>query len=367
MLLVRLPVGLLLLVCLLTSPLATGANEKPVNEKPDEAVVAARHLLLTGKYAEATEAYAKLEEKHPVVAALGLARCQAAVGDYDKALETLAAAAEKHPDAAALEAERARLAFAGGDYHTADQAVDAALKIDDKNVIARWIAAERHRVEGRVDEAADEYGWFVDYYSDHEVDDPEVVRIIGLAASQNARWQRASEDFDALVNDLYPGALDLDEDYWPAHYEAGMLFLGKFNEAEANREFKAALAINPNAAEVHAAQARLAFRISTWTTPGAGFDRALEINPHLFEARLYEADLQLANFQIEESVATLEKALKLNPQSEQAQGRLAAAFVGLDGWPSKSAKSRFNKLVAETNGAIHMPASSTSLWRPRWI
>ena len=225
---VRYHAGLLLLVCMLGAPLDVRANEKPREDKPDEALVTARHLLLTGKYAEAAEAYAKLVEKHPVAAALGSARCQAAVGDYDKALETLAAAAEEHPDAT-LEAERARWAFAGGDYHTADKAVDAALKIDDKNVLARWIAAERHRVEGRLDEAGDEYGWFVDFYSDHEVDDPDVVRVVGLAASQNARWQRSSEDFDALVNDLYPSALDLDEDYWPAHYEAGLLFLEKFN------------------------------------------------------------------------------------------------------------------------------------------
>ena len=347
--LVRLHVRLLLLlVCVFWFVPVARANEKPLDDKPDEALVAARHLLLTGKYAEATEAYDKLVEMHPVVAALGLARCQAAVGEYDKALETLAGAAEKHPDAT-LEAERARLAFAGGDYHTADQAVDAALKIDDKNVIARWIAAERHRVEGRLDEAAEAYDWFVDYYNDHEVDDPEVVRIVGLAAAQNARWQRTSEDFDALVNDLYPSALDLDEDYWPAHYEAGMLFLEKFNEAEANRELKAALAINPNAAEAHAAQARLALQNYDLDDARRWIDRALEINPHLFTARLYEADLQLANFQIDEAVATLEKALKLNPQSEQAQGRLAAAYAGLDGWPSKPADSRFNKLVSEVN------------------
>ena len=58
-------------LCVLGATLAAQANEKPVDEKPDEALVAARHLLLTGKYAEATEAYAKLDEKHAVAAALG--------------------------------------------------------------------------------------------------------------------------------------------------------------------------------------------------------------------------------------------------------------------------------------------------------
>ena len=122
--LVRSAAGLWLVLFLLCCPLVA-VGEKPVEEQPDESLAAARHLLLTGKYAEATEAYTKLEAKHAVAAALGLARCQAAVGEYEKALETLATAAEKHPKAAMLEAERARLAFAGGDYHTADQASEA--------------------------------------------------------------------------------------------------------------------------------------------------------------------------------------------------------------------------------------------------
>ncbi len=36
----------------------------------------ARHLLLTGKFAEAEEAFEKLQERQPIESALGRAKCQ---------------------------------------------------------------------------------------------------------------------------------------------------------------------------------------------------------------------------------------------------------------------------------------------------
>ncbi len=60
----------------------------------DEAALGdARRLLMTGKYAESEEAYARLSAQYPTQAAVGLARCQKARGEYDKAMATLTAAA----------------------------------------------------------------------------------------------------------------------------------------------------------------------------------------------------------------------------------------------------------------------------------
>ena len=73
----------------------------------------------------------------------------------------------------------------------------------------------------------------------------ESLRWIGRAAAQYARWNRLSDQFDFLVNDLFPAALKLDADYWPAHFEAGLLFMEKYNRADAAKEFQAALEINP--------------------------------------------------------------------------------------------------------------------------
>ena len=103
------------------------------------------------------------------------------------------------------------------------------------------------------------YKWLVDLYDrENAIDDPEVLNYIGLGAAQYARWKRQSDQFNVLVNDFYPELLKLEPNFWQAHYETGRLYAEKFNEADAASEFNAALALNPNAAEVHAAIASLA-------------------------------------------------------------------------------------------------------------
>ena len=149
-------------------------------------VAAARRLYLRGNYEEAAEAFGRLAEKTPVAAALGLARCRAAVGKNEEAEKTLATAATKHPTAAELKAVLAELAFGRGDYPTAEKLAGQALKLDEKQPLARWLAAELHRVAGRLDEAAKAYEWFVDFYNaTDKIEDPDALWLIGLAEEQS--------------------------------------------------------------------------------------------------------------------------------------------------------------------------------------
>ncbi|HKD38011.1 MAG TPA: tetratricopeptide repeat protein, partial [Pirellulales bacterium] len=187
------------------------------------------------------------------------------------------------------------------------------------------------------------------YNANDDVKDADSLRYIGLGAAQYARWNRLSDQFHFLVNELYPDILKLDKDYWPAHYEAGLLYLEKFNQAEAAAEFKAALAMNPQAAEVHAAVAALALQNYELTEAQAAIKRALEINPRLLTARQLEADVQLANFEPGEALKSLEATLKLNPLDEQTLGRIAAAYAGMDGVPAreKLAGTRLGRLIDE--------------------
>lgn len=320
-----------------------------------EALDDARALYLTGKYAEAEDAYAALAEDDPLRAALGIARCQSSVGELDKAGATLTAAIENAGDAkaaplAALHAEAARQAFQRGDYAAADEAVAAALRLDEECLAARWFAAESHRVQGRLEEAAAGYEWFVDYYNDHEVADAEALHWIGLGAAQFARWQRLGDQFGFLVNELFPDALKLDENYWPAHYESGLLFLEKYNEAEASQALAEALKLNPNAAEAYAAVARLKLQNYDLDDANTAIARALELNPRLVEAHRLKADALAANFKLEEAISALGEAQQLNPVSEETLGRLASLYLAVDGVPRDIAvagESRFTKLRDE--------------------
>jgi Flp pilus assembly protein TadD len=291
-----------------------------------------RELFLTGRYAEAAKAYEKLERQQPVESAIGKARCDVATGKYGAALSGLKRASEEHPKVARIQAELARLCLQRGEHESAQKFVDAAVKLDSQQPLARWIQAELYLTSGRLKEAEAAYKWFVDYYnSQDEIADPDTLRLVGLAAAQYARWNRLRDQYGFLVNELYPDILKLDKNYWPAHYEAGLLFLEKFNQADASKELNKALAINPNAAEVHAALGALALQNYDLVQATRSIDRALEINGELLWAKQLRADVHLSNFDTAGAIETLREALKLNPRDERTLGRLAAAYIARDG------------------------------------
>lgn len=330
----------------------------------DTSLAAARRHLLRGRYAEAEQAYAALAEQHPAEAALGLARTQASRGQTTGAIHTLEAAiarlkpqggnraggngaAAKPPGpgpfvpdpVSDLYAELAVLHLecgntvprprddpqqAGG-MAPADAAVAAALAIEPAHPTARWVQAELARMRGQLKTAAEGYEWFVDFYNRHQrqLTRPEDLRAIALGAAQAARWQRRPGDVRFVVNTLLPRALELDADYWPAHYEAGRLFLEKFNQADATRSLAAALKINPAAAEVHTAIARAALQRYDLDTAKRSLLAALEIRP-LAEAYALMADWHLANFDTASARASLRRAVACNVRDESILGQVAA-------------------------------------------
>ncbi|HET6883106.1 MAG TPA: tetratricopeptide repeat protein [Pirellulales bacterium] len=338
--------NLLLCLCLAISPqLALSADDPPA-----PTLVAAQHLLLTGKYAEATEAYQALVKTEPVSAAVGLARCQQSQGQREAAEANLSQAAAAHPNAPDLYAERAALAFERGDHAAARQYVEAALKGAPDSLAAHWWQAELHRTVGEIDEAQAAYKWLVDYYNQHEEFSPDDLRWIGLGAAEYARWRRLSSQFSFLVNELYPESLKLDADYWPARYESGRLFLEKYNDPQAMRELKAALAINPNSAEAHAALAALALHDYKLDEARRELDRAQEINPELVITQQLRADMHLTNLETAEAIAVLEKARELNPVDEETLGRLAAVYAVVDGLlPDEPPSQRVAALIEQVN------------------
>ena len=254
----------------------------------------------------------------------------------------MTAVAGRHAD---VLAELAAMAFARGKVEDARKWAEEAIRLDRDQLLARWIVAELDRTAGRLDEAERGYHWLVDYYNDHDEMTAESLRWIGLAAAQWARWNRQADQFQFLVNELYPDALKEEPDYWPAHYEAGMLFLEKHNRADAAKEFQAALEINPNAAEAHLGMALVMVEEREIEKAEASLARALEINPRLLDGWLLKADLLWANFQVRETLALLEeKALPLNPICEETLGRVAACYFLLDE-PAKD--SRFARLVEQ--------------------
>ena len=272
----------LLLAGILTSP----SRAEPPRSQTE--IGEARRLLLKGDYAESGEAYAKLAKTQPIIAAIGQARALTAVGKADDAVRILTAAVKRNQSAGELHAELALLALMRGDLTEARRRADSALQLtpnDPKQAAARWVMAELDRRAGKLESATTGYKWLVELYNrENSIDDPEALRCVGLGAAQYARWKRQSDQFNVLVNDFYPELLKIDPTFWQAHYEAGRLYAEKFNEADAASEFNAALALNPNAAEVHAAIASLALENYDLAAAQTSIDRALAIDPSLLWA-----------------------------------------------------------------------------------
>ncbi len=310
----------------------------------EDPLAGARKLFLTGKYAEATEVY---HAAATADGALGGARCQLATGQLSDAEKTLSAAAAANPKDARFPAELASVALRQGQTDAAATQAAQALKLDGNQVLARYVEATLHRQAGRLDEADKAYHWFVDYYNNHDVKDPESLRVIGLASAEFARWHRLNDQFSFLVNTFWPDLLEAEPDYWPAHYEAGLLYLEKYNNADAQRELKAALALNPTSAEAYAGVAALAIQGFELDEAQAAIDHALEIDSQLLIAHQLQADIHLSNCEPQRAVTVLEAALKLNPVSQATLGCLAATYLAIDGQPVDPAGTRFGKLTAE--------------------
>ncbi|HTN74820.1 MAG TPA: tetratricopeptide repeat protein [Pirellulaceae bacterium] len=308
----------------------------------------ARQLLLTGKHEEASEAYAKLTRDQPIEAAIGLAKASQSVGKREQAEQLLQTALQTQPRSAALLAELGLLALERGDWEAADKHAHAALAIDKQQLAARWIVAELYVARGQLREAEAAYEWFIDYQtSQAEFTSPEAVYWIGRAAAEYARWKRNSSQFKLLVNDFYPQALELDKHYWPAHWQVALLFLEKYNEADATNALNAALAINPQAAELHATRAALAMQKYDVKTASTAIERALASNPQLVAALQIKADLELADGRAIDAEKTLLRARELQPRDEETLGRLAATYIVLDGWQPEIEQARVNKLIRE--------------------
>ena len=315
----------------------------------EDATDRANALYYQGSYEEAKEAYAALADAQAASGTLGTARCHLAVGKIDAAVVLLERAAKQHEQDARFSGELAKIAMRRGDHKAAAEWATKALKLDERQTAARWVTAELHRLAGRMKEAGAAYEWFIDYYNGtDEFAAAEDLHYVGLAATQFARWNRVHDQFIFLVQDLYPDILERENGFWPARLESGLLFLEKFNDAEAEADFEAALKLNAHAAEVHAAMARLALQKYDLEKAGKSVDRALEINPKLLLAHQLKADIEMANFEPAVAEKILIEALALCPVSESTLGRLAAVQGCLDGLVVPPAKeSRMAKLIEE--------------------
>ena len=95
---------------------------------------------------------------------------------------------------------------------------------------------------GKLEEAERAYAWFTTYYNRApRVSSAEDLVFVSRGVAEHARWTRNSGQFRRLVNEVLPAAVAREPNFWPAHLESALLYLEKYNEADAAAEIRAGL------------------------------------------------------------------------------------------------------------------------------
>jgi tetratricopeptide (TPR) repeat protein len=316
--------ALLTLVCLSLAPSSVRAGGTLQD---------ARQTWLKGNYAEAQEIYAALakDAKQRVPAALGLSKALQSEGEYDKALAAIDAALKAEPDNVDLRARRAELLHYRGRWDEAEKVAQKLVEEHEEHFLARWVLALLERDRGNVAKADDAFRWFVRTYTqrsndDKEITDPDELLLVGRAATEYARYHHLSDQFDFLVNELYPDALKKDKLFWPAAYEPGRIFQEKYNKAAAERAYTRALALNPRVAEIFAARGEMALQRMEIKDAEHFAEQALKINPRLPEALRLKADVHLFSGETALAMKELETARTVNPRDETTLALIASCL-----------------------------------------
>ncbi|REK24405.1 MAG: hypothetical protein DWQ45_04185 [Planctomycetota bacterium] len=302
-------------------------------------IAEARQHLQSGRYAEAIEAYQELDSADDTTpdqrAAIAVARSQALeqTGESEQALSVVEDAVEQTPDSPPLLARLAEIQYLRGDYASAQDSVDAALKSDPDLPLAHLVQAHLHRETGELDAALEEYRWCVRFYNRAQPDDAETLIVLAQGSVEYARWRSVSSIFRFVVNTLCPDALTADEHCWQANWLGGALLLEKYNQAQALPELNAALAINPHAAPVLVELGVAALQELELEQADDYADRALAANPRLPAALHLKADVLLTASATTEALAHLETALEVNPHDQRTLARQAACYLLEDGVP----------------------------------
>lgn len=316
-------------------------------DKPEDPFKKAREHYQKGRYQEAVEELESLSKSEndaidPIKIAILQSDAELAQGERDKAEAILVAAIEKQ-NSPALQGRLAKIHYERGRIAEAAAAVANALEAEPDDLQARLIQAHLYVEQGELKKADEGFRWFVRYYNQNQPTKAEALVIVAQGASQYALWHSSSQILDFCVNTVGIDAIKADKLYWQAHLVSGHLLLEKYNKAQGLPELKAALAINPNAADVHVEIAKSAIGEYKWDEVEEEGKRALQISPKLPGALRALATAKLYFRETDDAEKYLTEALEVNPVDTQTLALLAALRMLQDGWPEAT---RWKQLIS---------------------
>ena len=331
------------------------AQDKAAEKTPaaDPELQAAHEHLNKGRYAEAKEAFTDLAKK-PVLnidATVGLSQTLRAEGQLDEAAtklrDAIKAAGDKS-DATNARAELADLLAYRGDYVAAKELAESVLETQTDNVVARFVLAKCLTETGDIDRAGMAWRWFIRFYNREQPEDAARLIVVGNGSAQYARWSSSSGIFRFLVNTLCVDILANDKNAWQASYLSGKLLLEKHNRSQGLPELKAALAINPRAADVMDDLGYAELERRQFDAALKQANACLKINPQHLDGLLLKTDVFLATERISKAAEAIALAENVNPRLPQVVARRAMVDMLTDGYPDAE---RYTQLLAKTSDA----------------
>ncbi|MEX1232105.1 MAG: tetratricopeptide repeat protein [Planctomycetaceae bacterium] len=312
----------------------------------DAELPSARGHLLGGRYEEAREVLAEVEQslsddtsldesrQQRIECALLHSQLDQSLGNWDDAKAVLGTERLAKLKSPRIIARRAELAFLTGDYDAAEELAQAALAIEKNHPLATLVQGDVFTETGRLKEAETNYRDLVRYYNQAQPTDAESLLVVARGAAQYARWNGSTQIFNFIVNTLCPDAIAVDKDFWPALHFSGLMFLEKYNEPDAISEFQSALAINFQSAEVLTAMAQSRLIKYDYEAAEKSASEALTINPRYPPAFAILADVALWRGRPDDALAFVRQALDVNPHDQRMLAREAFCDMLNTGWPS---------------------------------
>jgi tetratricopeptide (TPR) repeat protein len=153
---------------------------------------------------------------------------------------------------------------------------------------------------------------------------PQAHELLAEAYEMQGKWDAAEKEYRGIVenNPNMPGI----------HFRIGRLLLSKPNPSasvaeDAEREFKAELAIDPSNAGAEYVLGELSRQNQQWDDAVMHFSRAVKIDPKFGEAYLGLGVCLISLKRYSDAVAPLETAVKLDPRNPDAHYNLATAYT----------------------------------------
>lgn len=309
--------GIPVLLCLALGVVSPGsiAQDNGDSATDDETTLSrARELLQRGSYETAIDVFSNVQDPfYREETLLGRSRALAAVGRYQEAIDLLESEIDDHADQPGLSTRLAELLRDTGRSAEALNVLEAVVQgLNNPPVRALVRYGELLDFRGDREQAVEMYNRAIQRYDSGQVFESGDIAMIALAYRELDRFHDA--------NALFSEAVDVDGNNLEAQVMWGDLFQFKFNNADAEESYSAALDVNRRYTPALVGMARI-------EGSQQNLERVLSINPDQVEALEVFADLLVRNQRFDEAQRFLDRALEVNPESVPALATRAALAV----------------------------------------